>query len=59
MEDLKYWVWLSRIEDINKKTLLKLLEKYKTPKNLWNADDVGAACYAVRVAYHATPTKYR
>ncbi|MCL2383658.1 MAG: hypothetical protein FWC79_05950 [Oscillospiraceae bacterium] len=36
MEELSYWIWLSRIEYINKKLLFDLLEKYKTPQNLWN-----------------------
>lgn len=36
MKELKYWIWLSRIENINKKIILKLLEKYKTPETIWN-----------------------
>lgn len=36
MEELKYWVWLSRIESIPPKTLLYLLDKYKDPRKIWN-----------------------
>ena len=38
MEDLMYWVWLSRIENTSRRTLFRLLEAYKTPENLWNTD---------------------
>ena len=37
MNDLKYWIWLSRIENIGSIKLQKLLEKFKTPVNIWNA----------------------
>ena len=37
MEDLKYWVWLSRIENVGSIKLQKLLEKFNTPINIWNA----------------------
>ena len=36
MTELMYWVWLSRLEGIRRRTLFELLEKYKTPENLWN-----------------------
>lgn len=36
MEDIKYWIWLSRLEGLSPKTLMELLERYKTPKKLWN-----------------------
>lgn len=36
MEKLKYWIWLSRIEGLNPKLLLDLIQKYNNPKNLWN-----------------------
>lgn len=36
MEDIKYWIWLSRIEGLNPKLLNDLLEKYDNPKILWN-----------------------
>ena len=37
MNDLKYWIWLSRIEKIGSIKLQKLLSKFKTPLNIWNA----------------------
>lgn len=36
MKDIEYWIWLSRIEGLNPKLLNDLLEKYGTPKILWN-----------------------
>ena len=36
MEELKYWIWLSRIEGLNPKLLWDLIEKYKNPKEIWN-----------------------
>lgn len=36
MKDIKYWIWLSRLEGLSPKTLMELLERYKTPKELWN-----------------------
>ena len=31
----KYWIWFSRLNKIGAKTQNELLEKYKTPKNIW------------------------
>jgi len=36
MESLKYWVWLSRIENLTKRKLDKLLERYKSVEHIWN-----------------------
>ena len=36
MKDIEYWIWLSRIEGLNSKLLNDLLEKYDSPKTLWN-----------------------
>lgn len=36
MEDIRYWIWLSRIEGLNPKLLNDLLEKFDSPKELWN-----------------------
>ena len=36
MKDIEYWIWLSRIEGLNPKLLNELLQKYGTPKILWN-----------------------
>lgn len=35
MKDIEYWIWLSRIEGLNPKFLNDLLEKYKSPKIIW------------------------
>lgn len=37
MEEKRYWLWLSRIEKLGSIKAQKLLEKYKTPENIWNA----------------------
>ncbi|MBO4816346.1 MAG: DNA-processing protein DprA [Clostridia bacterium] len=36
MEDLKYWIWFSRIENLSPKKLLELLEKFNEPKVIFN-----------------------
>lgn len=36
MEDIEYWVWLSRIEKLKPRILLDLLLKYKNPRAIWN-----------------------
>lgn len=36
MDDIKYWIWLSRIEGLNPKLLNDLIEKYGEPRVLWN-----------------------
>lgn len=35
MKDIEYWIWLSRIEGLNPKFLNDLLEKYKSPRIIW------------------------
>lgn len=35
MEDLGYWVWLSKIESLGSIKMQKLLERYKTPREIW------------------------
>lgn len=35
MQDLSYWIWLSRIEKLGSINTQKLLEKYKHPKEIW------------------------
>lgn len=37
MNEIKYWIWISRIEKLGSIKAQKLLEIYKTPKNIWNA----------------------
>jgi len=36
MKDIEYWIWLSRIEGLNPKVLNNLLEKYESPKIIWD-----------------------
>lgn len=36
MEDIKYWIWLSRIENLTPKKLLDLLNIFKEPKLIFN-----------------------
>lgn len=40
MENLKYWVWLSRLELETQGVLSTLLERYKTPERIWELDCV-------------------
>lgn len=35
MQNLKYWIWLSKIESLGSIKAQKLLEKYKNPKEIW------------------------
>lgn len=35
MQNLKYWLWLSKIESLGSIKAQKLLEKYKNPKEIW------------------------
>lgn len=37
MNEIQYWIWLSRIEKLGSIKIQKLLEVYKHPKNIWNA----------------------
>lgn len=37
MNEIQYWIWLSRIEKLGSVKIQKLLEVYKHPKNIWNA----------------------
>lgn len=39
MNEIQYWIWLSRIEKLGSIKLQRLLQKYKTPENIWNAKE--------------------
>ncbi len=39
MTEIQYWIWLSRIEKLGSIKLQRLLEKYKTPENIWKAKE--------------------
>lgn len=36
MENIKYWIWLSKVEGLTPKLLNDLLRKYDNPENIWN-----------------------
>ena len=36
MEDLEYWVWISKIKNLGSIKIQRLLEIYKHPKQIWN-----------------------
>ncbi len=36
IENKKYWIWLSKIEGLGPKRKQALLEKYKTPEEIYN-----------------------
>ena len=38
-ENMKYWIWLSRIENIKSIQKEILLEKYKYPENIWKLNE--------------------
>ena len=68
MEDIEYWIWISRIEDLTPKFLINLLEKYKTPNNIWKKtkeeliNDGIKAEYANKIAdikYRVNLDKYK
>jgi len=40
MEDLKYWIWFSRIEKLGSIKKQKLLAKFNNPKEIWNLKKV-------------------
>ena len=35
-KNIKYWIWLSRIKNVNCIQKEMLLNKYKTPERIWN-----------------------
>ena len=38
MEDIKYWIWLSRIENLGSVKIQRLLEKFNNPYGIWKAN---------------------
>ena len=39
MEEDKYWIWVSRLKNIRNTTIINLLQKYKSIKNVYNLTD--------------------
>ncbi|MBQ6992459.1 MAG: DNA-processing protein DprA [Clostridia bacterium] len=60
MEDI-YWIWLSRIQEIGPITWIKLLKKYKTPKQIWETskEDFIQAGFSSKIACALTNEEYR
>ncbi len=48
MEDIKYWIWLSRVEGLNPKILNDLIEKYGSPKVLWKKTKEELICEGIK-----------
>ena len=62
MKDLKYWIWLSRIENLGSIRKQKLLEKYKSPEEIWKlkkGDLLSIDGIGEKVAQEILNEKYR
>lgn len=62
MEEAKYWVWLSRIKGLGSVRKNKLLQIYKTPKNIWNLkieDITELEGFGKKIAEEILEEKYR
>lgn len=62
MEDLKYWVWLSKIEGLGSIKTQRLLEKYCNPKEIWKLkkeDLVKVEGIGIKIAEEILDEKYR
>lgn len=62
MKDLKYWLWLSRIEKIGSIKIQKLLEKFEEPSNIWKCkkeDLISIEGIGEKIADEILKTKYK
>ena len=61
MKDIEYWIWLSRIEGLNPKFLNDLLEKYNSPKKIWDKtkEELIEDGIKEKFAYEITSNRYR
>lgn len=61
MEDLKYWIWLSRIEGVTPKEILEILEKFKEPKEIYNKTKEELILFGIRekIAKEITKSEYK
>lgn len=62
MENLQYWLWLSRIEGLGNKRIKKLLDIYKEPRNIWNLnynDIIKINGFGEKIAKEILDVKYR
>lgn len=62
MQDLEYWVWLSKIEKLGSIKTKKLLEKYTHPKEIWKCkkeDLLKIEGIGEKIAEEILDSKYR
>lgn len=62
MEDLKYWIWFSRIEKLGSIKKQRLLERYHHPKEIWKCrkeDLIAIEGIGEKVAKEILSTTYR
>lgn len=62
MQDLKYWIWLSKIESLGSIRAQKLLKEYHTPKEIWKLkkeDLVKIEGIGDKIASEILDNKYR
>ena len=62
MNELKYWIWLSRIENLGSIRIQKLLKKYHNPKEIWKLkkeDLIKVEGIGEKVANEILENKYR
>ena len=61
MEDLEYWIWLSRIEGITPKRLLEILEIFKEPKILFykTKEELFKSGVSIKDAENITKEEYK
>ena len=62
MDELKYWIWLSRIENLGSIRIQRLLKEYNTPKEIWKLkkeDLIKVEGIGDKVANEILDNKYR
>ena len=62
MEDLEYWIWISKIQKLGSIKAQKLLERYNHPKEIWNAkkeDLLKVEGIGEKIAEEILSNKYR
>ena len=61
MEDLKYWIWFSRLENLNPKKLYDLIKEFKEPKEIFNKSKDELIKYGIKEkdAERITKLEYR
>ena len=61
MPEILHWIWLSRIENVKRKIILELLERYETPERLWNVTAEELFCLGIplHIAEKIVDIKYK